>query len=377
MLANVLHCPAAPHSILSLVQQCTVHACGFQTAVLRPSGSALLSSVAEASSSGSVARLPSRAVIVAEGDKVLSFLQGLVTNDVRPLESEASPSRPVYAAILTPKGKFLHDVFVYRHPSKDGTFLIELDANGVEAAVQLLDRYKLRRKITFTPAPELGVWAAWGVAATTSQPQASNSGLQGPWLPDPRLAELGWRAVAPLQPDAPAGCSAVPEQAYRMLRYALGVAEGETEIPAGQAAPLDYNLDQLNGVSYTKGCYVGQERNSFTHYRGIIRKRLMPVTLPADAPAGIGPGSNVVDAGTGQSAGQLRGVAGHYGLAYLKLQPALAAAAGQGELRAQAAALAGNEGISAAGAAGQGVVVVPIRPHWWSAEWGFEAGGDA
>lgn len=93
------------------------------------------------------------------------------------------------------------------------------------------------------------------------------------------------RVLRPSTPDPPtdsaetASPALVTEREFRRLRYALGVGEGEVEIPTGTAIPLEHNLDALNGVSYSKGCYVGQERVSFTHFRGVIRKRLMPVAL--------------------------------------------------------------------------------------------------
>eukprot|EP00775_Hariotina_reticulata_P008521 gene8521-8703_t len=74
--------------------------------------------------------------------------------------------------------------------------------------------------------------------------------------------------------------SIVDEEVFRQYRYKLGVAEGDTDIPTGEVAPLECNLDALSGISYSKGCYIGQERNSYTHYRGIIRQRMMPVLLP-------------------------------------------------------------------------------------------------
>eukprot|EP00198_Chlamydomonas_reinhardtii_P009241 XP_001698578.1 predicted protein [Chlamydomonas reinhardtii] len=209
------------------------------------------------SSSGRVAHLTSRGVLLAEGPQALTFLQGMVTNDVRPLQTAGPAEPPVYATVLTPKGKFLHDLFISRHPDMPDALLLEVDAAGATAAMQLLNK----PLVAAGPAP----------------------------------------AAAGLQSASAAG-----EEAYRAWRYSLGVAEGEAEIPAGQAAPLDFNVDVLRGVSYTKGCYVGQERNSFTHYRGVIRKRLMPVRLEATAAAGPGPalpavGLDVLDAATGKS----------------------------------------------------------------------------
>ncbi|GLC72628.1 hypothetical protein PLESTF_001272000 [Pleodorina starrii] len=327
---------------------------------------------------------------------------------------------PVYAAILTPKGKFLHDVFIYPHPELQDAVLLDVDRDGRTAALQLLNRYKLRRPIKFQDvSARYSVATCWGRASPPPGPW---------WRPDPRLADLGFRALVPAAAAATLGdavgasAAAASEDEYRALRYQLGVAEGEVEIPAGQAAPLDYNVDVLNGVSYTKGCYVGQERNSFTHYRGVIRKRLMPVRLevlgPGDSPAsqpaarqlgsgtdgdtaGPGPssdsaaagtaaaqavcgaGADVVDAASGRSVGQLRGAvlagsgagpqgrggAAAWGIAYLKLDAALHAAEGRSELL-----VAASSGAEAAGSAEE-LGTTAARTAAAGAETGIVGGG--
>ena len=103
------------------------------------------------------------------------------------------------------------------------------------------------------------------------------------WMGDPRLPDLGARTILP------AGCippgKVVAPEAFKDLRFRLGVPEGCSEVPSGEALPLEYNLDALNGVSYTKGCYVGQELTARTHFRGVIRKRLMPVSFLRASPS--------------------------------------------------------------------------------------------
>lgn len=96
-------------------------------------------------------------------------------------------------------------------------------------------------------------------------------------MTDPRLPDLGQRVILPAdhQPDG----TPVPDEVYTERRFRLGVAEGSSEIPSGAALPLEYNLDALNGVSFSKGCYVGQELTARTHFQGVIRKRLMPLRL--------------------------------------------------------------------------------------------------
>ena len=111
----------------------------------------------------------------------------------------------------------------------------------------------------------------------------ASAGIQ--WTRDPRLPELGDRMIFPAG-YTPPGKIVTPD-AFRNFRLRLGVAEGCLEIPTGEALPLEYNLDALNGISYTKGCYVGQELTARTHFRGVIRKRLMPVSFFAPASAAV------------------------------------------------------------------------------------------
>ncbi|GFR50745.1 hypothetical protein Agub_g13011, partial [Astrephomene gubernaculifera] len=380
-------------SLLPLANRCCAHATAYSRL-----WRALATAAVDPASQTAV--LQSRGVLQAEGPQVLNFLQGIVTNDVRPLENAGPQQPPVYATILTPKGKFLHDVLIFPHPERPDSVLIDVDRSGAAAALQLLNRYKLRRPITFRDvSSQFRVAACWGAAAQPPGPW---------WRPDPRRPELGFRGLLPASgPSAEQQGAGSGEEEYRALRYRLGVAEGEAEIPAGQAAPLDYNVDVLRGVSYSKGCYVGQERNSFTHYRGVIRRRLMPVRLEpleqassdsAAGPPSLACGAEVVDAASGRSVGQLRGTAGatesgssgaRWGIAYLQLAAALPAAEGRVDLRVAAAAAVGGE----AGQAGEGVEksagtgaaagpaeaggsgvwrVVPVRPEWWPAEWGRE-----
>ncbi|GBF96787.1 hypothetical protein Rsub_09643 [Raphidocelis subcapitata] len=365
--------------------------------------------LAEAASSGADAdaaapfatRLSCRSVIVMEGEGGLAFLQGLVTNDVRPLASPGAG--PVYAALVTPKGKLLHDLFVFRgdesaaepgtHSAGSGAsssggsggsgdggaeapprrLLLDVDGAGAAAVVSWLSRYRLRRPIRLEHAGgDLAVWARYGAGNGSGGGgggggSGGGGGPGGGWWPDPRLpgGQLGDRGVFDAA-AAPQEAGGGGEAGHRMLRYWHGVPEGDAEMPTERMSPLELNLDALNGVSYTKGCYIGQERNSFTHFRGVIRRRLMPVVLSRP---GLPPGSEILQqSGSGGSAGTLLACEGSLGLAHLKLAPALAAAA--------AATGHPGGGGAALGIAGQeGAWVRPVRPAWWPAEWGHEEDG--
>ena len=199
-------------------------------------------------------RLTNRAVIRLsaqdEGEDVRGFLQGLVTNDVTgPL--------PCWAALLSPQGKVLFDFLIW---DEGADLLLDCEADQAQALVKRLSLYRLRRKIAIAPAPALAVhWQAG----------------QGP-SPDPRLPELGQRWLG-----APEGDSA--DAVWLAHRLALGVCEGAAEL--GDLLWLECNAAELNGVSFTKGCYVGQENTARMNWRQKVNRRLVVVPLEDRDPA--------------------------------------------------------------------------------------------
>lgn len=193
--------------------------------------------------------LADRAIIRLSGDDVRGFLQGLVTNDV------AGPL-PVWAGLLTAQGKALFDFLVW----DDGAdLLIDGEAAQADALVRRLSLYRLRRAITIARDPALAVhWAA--------------AGEQG--VADPRLAALGRRWIAP--PDAPAA-------GWTAHRLSLGVIEGVAELGSDKILWLEANAAELGGVSFAKGCYIGQENTARMNWRQKINRRLA-VARAADDP---------------------------------------------------------------------------------------------
>ncbi|MBB5686858.1 YgfZ/GcvT domain-containing protein [Sphingobium boeckii] len=192
-----------------------------------------------------------RAVIRLSGEDVRGFLQGLVTNDT-------AGDLPAWAALLSPQGKALFDFILWA----DGEdVLIDCEADQAEAIVRRLSMYRLRRKIVIARDQTLAVhWAQEG---------------DGPL--DPRLPELGHRWIAP---------AAAPAHGWKAHRLSLGVTEGVTELGSDKTLWLECNAGELNGVSFTKGCYVGQENTARMNYRQKINRRLVVVktdTDPGDA----------------------------------------------------------------------------------------------
>lgn len=195
-------------------------------------------------------RLEDRAIIALSGPDARPFLQGLITNDVDAL----APDRPVYAALLTPQGKILFDFIV----SDDGagTLLIDCWAPARDALAKRLSLYRLRAKVEITPRDDLAAYASW-----------DGSALPGSPFVDPRLAALGMRSVAP---------SGGSSGDYLAHRLSLGLPEGP-DFGSDKTFALDAGLDELHGVAFDKGCYVGQELTARMKHRGTARKRILPI----------------------------------------------------------------------------------------------------
>ncbi|MBL8905103.1 MAG: folate-binding protein YgfZ [Rhizobiales bacterium] len=206
--------------------------------------------------SSAIETLPGRGVLAVTGVDAAGFLQGLVTSDVEGLQ----PGAAGYAALLTPQGKILFDFLLQRQ--EDG-FLIDCAAAQREALIKRLGFYKLRAKVTVEPRDDLNVVVA-------DEPAA---GLYA----DPRLADLGYRGFSAQK--GPGG-----NRTYDARRIGLGIADSEADMGSGELFPHEANLDQLNGVSFTKGCYVGQEVVSRMEHRGTARNRILPLKLDGAAP---------------------------------------------------------------------------------------------
>ncbi|WP_228243200.1 folate-binding protein YgfZ [Porphyrobacter sp. GA68] len=185
---------------------------------------------------------------LAEEESVRSFLQGLVTNDV-------SGALPVYAGLLSAQGKTLFDFIVWA----DGAdLLLDCEAEVVDELVRRLSLYRLRRRIGIERDRALSV-------------QWSKDPVDGA-VADPRLVDLGWRWIAPVESQ-----QAGADSDWLNHRLSLGVPEGRAEL--GDVLWLETNAAELNGVSFTKGCYVGQENTARMNWRQKVNRRLVVVPL--------------------------------------------------------------------------------------------------
>jgi folate-binding protein YgfZ len=238
------------------------------------------------------AELDSRALIAVSGPDWRSFLQGLLTQDVESL----APGEARLAALLTPQGRLLWDLFVIGRD--DGAWL-DVAREHREAIVQRLSMYRLRAKVEIGPDE----------AAVSALFDASPGG-EHLFVADPRLPELGFRGYGA---SAPADAELSDEAAYDAHRLALGVP-GPADWGSEKTYPIEANFDLLHGIDFKKGCFVGQETTSRMKRRGQIKTRMLPIVFDGEAPA---PGAEVL-AGTLRAGEVLSGVDGR-AMALLRL----------------------------------------------------------
>jgi hypothetical protein len=262
-----------------------------------------------------VVLLSDRAVVRVTGEAARNFLQGLITNHI----DQAKPGSSIHAGLLTPQGKILVDFFVL---PADAGFLLELARAKLADLIQRLTVYKLRTQVAFVEEPSLRVAASWG-----SMPRLPEGAIA---YADPRLPELGLRILLPANTDILAlGCALATEDEYHARRIALSVPEGGRDYAFGDAFPHEAMFDQLNGVDFKKGCFVGQEVVSRMEHRGTARKRIVGVEGEGPLP----PSGTQITAG-GNPIGTLGSVAGNSGLALLRLDRAEEAKAAGSPLHA-------------------------------------------
>jgi folate-binding protein YgfZ len=253
------------------------------------------------------ALLPDRGVVKVAGEPARTFLNGLVTTDIAAL----TPQTPRYAALLTPQGKIIADFIVAQAPTADGGDLfLDCPRALAPALVEKLNFYKLRAKVIVEDLSEtLGVMALWDGAGETEY---------GLVYPDPRLPALGQRLMLPphlaQKAAADLGATLVDAAEHEAHRIALGVPRGGLDFIYGETFPHDADLDQLHGVDFKKGCFVGQEVVSRVEHRGTARSRIVPIAFDDFAAEAGSP----VMAGD-KSAGVMGSSSGSNGLAMLRL----------------------------------------------------------
>ena len=259
-------------------------------------------------SAPSFSLVPHRSVIAVGGPDRVDFLQGLISNDT----TKVAPGRAIWAALLTPQGRFLNDMFVA--DDGNGMLLLETDRERAPGLAKKLGLYKLRSKVTVEDrSAAMEVAVVFGSAAESVLPLED-----GVAFVDPRLPGLGVRVLVPAGRAstllAARGIATAPLEAYDALRLKFGVPDGSRDLVVDKALLLENGFDELNGVDWQKGCYMGQELTARTKYRALIRKRLLPVRIEGALPA---PGTAILK--DGQEVGELRSGSGGRALAMLRL----------------------------------------------------------
>jgi folate-binding protein YgfZ len=257
--------------------------------------------------------LADRAALEISGADRVAFLQGLVSNDV----ARAAAGAPVYAALLTAQGKYLHDFFIV---ALGEALYLDCERARLGDLQRRLSLYKLRSKVALSDASaRFAVVAAWGDNATAKVGLAGAAKSFGGGIAyaDPRLAALGVRFLIPAGEEseiAAAGFARADAAAYDRYRLGLGVPDSSRDLEIEKSILLENGFEELNGVDFAKGCYMGQELTARTKYRALIKKRLVPVRVDGLLPP---PGTPVVR--DGEEVGELRSGRDGVALAMLKL----------------------------------------------------------
>ena len=254
-----------------------------------------------------LAILPARCVLAVSGPDRVAFLQGLVSNDV----AEARPGIAIWAALLTPQGKWLADFFILDDGAR---LLLDCEVGQREMIQQRLTRYRLRSQVTLAPLVDI-VHVAWGGGPDEGGRDEGGRDDGGPGegrlaARDTRLPEAGWRVLSPEPLETNATAS--DWDAYRL---SLGLPDGSRDLEFEKSVLLEAGFDELHGVSWTKGCYMGQELTARTKYRGLLKRRLVPVEI-AGPP--LAPGTPLLL--DGRDVGVMRSAQGTAGMAVVRLE---------------------------------------------------------
>lgn len=264
-----------------------------------------------------ISLLPDRGIIRVRGVEARSFLQGIVSNDTAKITADTAG----HGAFLTPQGKYLFDFFMLEY---DGDILIETERHRISDFIKRLNLYKLRADVTLEDvSTELKVLAAFGkealdVLSLRTTPGHCLSLGSGVTYTDPRVFEAGARFVMPREQVevvlSDPEFDVTDNDRYDTHRISLGLPDASRDMVIDKSVLLENSFDELNGIDWHKGCYMGQEVTARTKHRGLLKKRLLPVTITGMAPD---PGTTIM-AGE-KEAGEMRSSCGDMGMALIKL----------------------------------------------------------
>ena len=220
------------------------------------------------------APLVGKGFIQIDGEEAAPFLQTILTTNIDKISADGcSPG-----ALLTPQGRVLHDMMIYcglASANASSHFIIEADETGLADLFTRLRRYRLRRSVSLQIIEDMTIWLCWGAPIN----------IEGVYH-DPRHQSLGYRWLGSRDTAPPFNEIATFGEitGWHALRIAAGVPEGPIDLTPERALMLEAGLDRLGAVDFEKGCYIGQEVTARTHYRGLVKRRLVPLHLPAGSP---------------------------------------------------------------------------------------------
>ncbi|CAL8366664.1 unnamed protein product [Boreogadus saida] len=291
--------------------------------------------------------LPHRTLLRLEGQDTSSFLQGIITNDTGLLAEPGQ--RAVYSHMLNVQGRTLYDIILYSLKHATGSsILLECDGAVKDSIMRHLKVYKIRRKVTISPCVDLSLWAVLPRLKNSEVPDILSPEKAPICVTDPRTEAMGWRLVLDNDVDPQtiiASCQQGDIEEYHRHRYSIGLPEGVKDLPPEVALPLESNLVYMDGISFSKGCYIGQELTARTHHTGVVRKRLMPVRLSSALAPGVAEGASL-QTQAGKAAGKHRAGLGELGLSLIRLAHA-------------------KEVLSLKSSDGSSVNLEASVPEWW------------
>lgn len=293
-------------------------------------------------------QLKNKSLVRVRGNEASLFLQGLITNDMKHFEEGAAN---LYTLFLNIKGRVMYDVIIYR-TQEENVYFLECDSQAVDPLQKHLKMYRVRRKIDIDHLGDsIKVWAFFDPTQCSNDKHDDNNmqKLDGLIFPcgtlsnkvskvvdsimifeDPRLSDLGIRVLAESNIERDKiikhlNSNVVDSSdnfSYKAFRYKLGIPEGIEDLPPGKPLPLEVNCDYLHGVSFHKGCYIGQELTARTYHTGVVRKRIMPLLFEDATKRSFSYDDKILNE-SGNVVGKFRGVEGRYALGLMRITESL------------------------------------------------------
>ncbi|MAL63200.1 MAG: folate-binding protein [Pseudomonadota bacterium] len=253
--------------------------------------------------------LNKRGIVSVSGEDTREFLQGLITNDIE----KVSETQTIYAALLTPQGKLLHDFFIVKYKN---LFLLECENAGIPNLISRLSTYRLRAKVNITDETnKFAVSASFKPDSEELLGKVGSTAIlsDGVSFIDPRHKALGERTIRLIDGNKSleSGVTVLNKnlEAYETLRIMLGVPDSFIDLVPEKSMPLEVGFDELNGVDFEKGCYVGQEVTARMKHRNLVKRRLFPIEFDGALSPGAVVKGGEIDVGTIYSVMSGRGLA--------------------------------------------------------------------